>query len=346
MGSVNVYHMPVISPLMFPASGQATQNLSDSTSAVAVIFKASKSASITKIGAWQTAKTGTAPTYRFALEGVTDTRVPDGTVKGSTTAKKDQANPANGWTWYTLDTPFTTTQGQLYAATVRYLSGTVNGSNFATYAYCVVTERGGTPYSLSCATGTWTLSTRNLPSISIQYSDGSFEPYMGSLSSATITQWNSSSNPLQRGNAMTFTYGCTLSGVLCSIRIADASDFKINVYAGSNTTPIASITVDASQYAVGTGNAVAGLYLFDSPITVTPGTVYRFTIEPTTGTNIVTFWDIGFNESDGRIACFGPMYKTTSPSSISWSDSTSNAFCITPTLATIDNGESLLSYGS
>jgi hypothetical protein len=149
-----------------------TQALNATNNGAWAVYLAPKAGTITKIGVNFTAKTGTAPTYRFGVEGVTPTRQPDSTYKASGNAFVDAANPATGWAWRTLGTSVTVAAGDELAATVRYQSGTVDASNFSTIAVRMGTGTFLAPFAGTLTAGTNATVAGGLPCIALQYDDG------------------------------------------------------------------------------------------------------------------------------------------------------------------------------
>jgi len=337
MGTYTINPIPVAPLDIYPyATGQYTQALDATNDGVGAIFLAPKAGNISKLFCNITAKTGTAPTYRLGLETPTTTRQPDGTILGSGTAKVDLTNPSTGAAWRTLDTPLAVTAGQPLAITMRYQSGTVDASNFATVSYATqnFAQVFGLPYPLSLTAGTWARNVVQCPSLSAQYDDG--EAVCGMFTptaNATNSQWNSGSNPLYRGSKWTPPVGVRLWGVCVMIREPDNADFRVKVFEGSNTTPIlTSTTIDADVLSANN----AGIYVYRIPFTptqLTQDTIYRFVVEPTTTNNNSSFVQWPMIDASGMAAVWGGLSLTTSPSAISWTDT---ATTIAPVVPVID----------
>lgn len=131
----------------------------------AAIFQAEDTNAITHIGFRYGVRTGTPPTYVATLEGASATTGdPDGVdVGGASPTAKTFTPPADAtwdgtWQWIQLTNAFTPTRGQFLALTIRYSSGTVDGSNNSTFTTDVsnaTTAAVHFPYADRLTAGTW-----------------------------------------------------------------------------------------------------------------------------------------------------------------------------------------------
>ena len=153
------------------SSGTAFTNFSldANNDGVAVTFPAKTADAITHLGFRYGLRTGTPPTYIIALESPDPTSgKPDGTVLGGgSPASATFTPPADTtwdgkWQWIALANSYTPTRGQKLAMTIRYSSGTVDGSNFSSATYQVTnatTDSEGIPYYNLLTAGTWGSNT-------------------------------------------------------------------------------------------------------------------------------------------------------------------------------------------
>lgn len=122
---------------------------------------------ITHFGFRYGARTGTPPTYVLTLEGLsTSTGFPDATdVGGGSPTATTFTPPAdttwNGtWRWIALTNAYTPTKGQYLCATIRYSSGTVDGSNNSSFTVSLSSVGPAAfqvwPHRFTLAAGTWT----------------------------------------------------------------------------------------------------------------------------------------------------------------------------------------------
>lgn len=161
-------------PLPFePGVTAAAQNqVADANNdGVGWAFAAENTEAITHIGFRYGARTGTPPTYVLTLEGlVTTTGLPDGTdVGGGSPTAVTFTPPADAtwdgtWRWIQLTNSYTPTRDQKLAATIRYSSGTVDGSNNASFTRNYSNSLSWNfPYALTLTAGTWAVSANCLP---------------------------------------------------------------------------------------------------------------------------------------------------------------------------------------
>lgn len=328
-----IYPTPIATPQCRVTGIDGSNMLLDaSNDGAGAMFLAPKAGSITDLFLNIGAKTGTAPTYRFGLEGQTATRSPDGSILGGGTAKVDLADPAIASAWRTLDTPLTVTQGQALAAVIRYNTGTVGGSNNITVRVVATTVGSPVqPYGVLLTAGTWSQSSA-FPLMAARYSDGSVVHMMFAVASVTNNNVGSGSSPLQRGNKWTPQFSVRLTGVYLGIRPQNSSDFKVNVYQGATTTPILTQTIDPDVNWGSNASDNPGSSVPLTPTTLNAGTAYRFTVEPTTANTFSEFYSWTYIDESSKQATYGELIGTTSPSSIAWTDTLATVFPVVPVI--------------
>ena len=318
-------------PPLTVVSAVPTLALDSVTDAFAALFLAPKTGTINQIWVRCSAVTSS-PVYRAGVEGVSATKTPSGTYLSSGNAYVD-FTPTVGSEWRTLTNSVSVTRGDTLAATVRYQSGTIGGSNFATFASNITPQGFNNPHSayLSNTTGSWAIAT-NWPNIALQYDDGSVFGF--GADSVTSVSWNSSSNPLVRGNLFSPSVDCYLSGVaaLCRLQLSNASA-RVAIYDG--TTELESIT-HSFDLVSNTGNP--SIVYWPVRRLLSAGSSYRFTIEPTTASNLQTFYDIVFNSSLMQSTlCMGNLTKSTSTTrGGAWTDTANSVFSIWPIIGSVD----------
>lgn len=132
-------------------------------------MQAESADAITHVGFRYGARTGTPPTYVATLESLNgSTGKPDGTdVGGGSPTAATFTPPADAtwdstWRWVQLTNAYTPSRGQVLCPTVRYSSGTVDGSNFSSITRLVgnvlTATFGGFPSVFTLAGGTWSNS--------------------------------------------------------------------------------------------------------------------------------------------------------------------------------------------
>lgn len=315
--------------LNLPAVGQLLASTSFTTQAMnannnggGAVLIAPKTGTIDSIGTLITAKTGTAPTYRFGVEGVSSgARTPDGTYLASGNAYVDAANPATGWAWRTLGSSISVTAGNKLAATVRYQTGTVDGSNFATLAIRAssVFSNAFQPYGLALSSGTWSVSAAGPIVTALRYDDGTVIGMDPVSSLANLNTWNSGTSPLYRGCKFTPSVACRAVGLWLGFRIPDTFDFNIKVFEGASGTPIATLAINADEHWAATTPVAPGFFPL-SPLSLAAGTAYRFVVEPTTANNPTTAVEATLNDDGCLTAYAGDLCSTAGTSTPVWTD--------------------------
>lgn len=142
-----------------------TYSVDATNDGVGFVFQARDTNPITHLGFRYTLRTGTPPTQVATIEGVsTTTGLPDGTDVGggSPTAATFTPPASTAWDatfqWIALTNAFTPTLGAWYAGTLRYSSGTIDASNFSSYATHVTNFGFGgqsLPYAVRLTAGAW-----------------------------------------------------------------------------------------------------------------------------------------------------------------------------------------------
>jgi hypothetical protein len=173
-------------------------NCDASNDGVGWVFQAVGTDAITHLGFRYGTRTGTPPTYRISIQGVsTTTGLPDGTVVGGGTPASATFTPPadttwNGtWQWIALDNSFVPTADQEYALCIEYSSGTINASNFSS----MTTEDGSglipgsLPYAMQLAAGTWSKKFAGRPIFGVRTAASRYgQPYTGQYTTAISTQ--------------------------------------------------------------------------------------------------------------------------------------------------------------
>ena len=181
--------------------------LNQAGDALEFVFQVPKSMQILRVGILQGTITGTAPTFKASLQGVTN-GVPDGTIKGGGSPASVTFQPVSGgnnaFHWYTLANPYEATSGELLSLVIARDSGTIDGSNFATFRTTSnITPAPGLPYQISNENGTRTRNA-NTPIFGI---GGGYEgedlPYWYPLNTVANAAYNVDSTPDEKGTVFT-----------------------------------------------------------------------------------------------------------------------------------------------
>lgn len=294
-------------------AGLSESHVLDATDdGAAIMFNVGGGRVITHVGWNKTVNTGTPPTYRLALESGTATRVPDGTVLGTTTAKHDTlgATMSIGMNWYALDTPYTVAAGgKDIASTIRYLSGTVDASNcitLGTRSNVPHLQSMNAPYRVLLTAAAWGTGLAGAMG-GIKFDDGSVE--LGTIPAATVNNdvWNSGSSPRRRGNRLTITHAMELYYMMIGIRLPANSDWDLEVYKNGSGSTTFTKSIDGDVSLLGTAVGVIGMSV---PATdFAAGDVIDFILNPTTANSNTSMFGYTFPDTACRQAIYGDMYK-------------------------------------
>lgn len=257
------------------------------TDAVAITFQAVTADPITHLGYRSMDRTGTPPAQIIGLEGRNSSGFPDGTyLGGGTPASKIYTPPAdsswNGtWQWIALDNPYTPSRGQFLTMTVRYSSGTVNGSNCSGvfYTHGIRKLRRGFPKPMLCTAGTWANS--NAPAAyGYKTASGVYGQPCGTVSAGTAA----TTSGHRRTNYFTLPAGFgdtfQIAGVCFEFQIPAASGTtKVGIWNAAGTE-LSSVTMDTDDLVVNSSDGQVECYFQDSTLpTLVFGTKYYIGVE-------------------------------------------------------------------
>ena len=340
----DVGYIPLASPGPEPTGLYVTSlDMDNANEAIALVFIAPKTGSITKVGFNITTIDGAEPNYIIAIEGkAAGSKEPDGTpVGGGSPASVTTDSFVTDWQWKTLDNAASVTAGSEYTATIRYASGTIGASNAITVemARTAMALNWGAPYCTAAdASGVWdSTPASQIPIISVQYSDGQVLDSTCPYTTSSNAVWSTSGSPadLYRGTKWTPVFGCRVVGVFFTARIRDTADFKVHLFTG--TTSTASTTFDPGE--MGSGSNLVKLFFIPlTPTTLTADTAYRFVIEPINAVSQTTLTSTVFLDTDCRYAFYGDLQGTVSSDATptGWTDSTTTIWPVIPVIDQID----------
>ena len=311
------------------------QALDSSGDKIGCVFIApDDSQAITKIGVYCTALTGTSPTYRVVIEGYNATGgIPDGTDVGggSPTATTFTAVAAT-YHEITLTNAFTPTEGTAYAAVLEYDSGTIDGSNTASFTRSSgVPAIQGSPYCVSDTAGTWAKVNGVIPAITPVYANAFVVPGCATIKSVTTYTIGSGSNPDQVGNLWTVADTVDCIGARVEGRFSTTTaDWAVVLYDTDGTSVLNTVTVDG-ECTSGAGHNTFH-YVFWEPVTVTAAGEYRVVVKPTTAGTIRVYRPV-FASSAQRESFAGPLQATTKNDAAAWIDTAEDILSIIPILS-------------
>ncbi len=312
-----------------PLALAAVQNttLNSSGIAVAYIVQAESAGSLTKVRFRYGTRTGTPPTYVLTVEGLDTSGAPDATDKGGGSPTAKTFTPPADTSWdntiqeITLTNALTVAAGDFLAITIRYSSGTVDGSNNSSvtraYSSQLAGDR-GFPYNQSLSGGTW---TKNNQAANVAWLVGSTWHGMPVLSAYTTATANTAGHRSAMFITLPSGFGTTfdVAGLHILGKFGAAAGSTRFAIWDSGGTELAGKTVDADWIRSATGNAANRLF-FDSAVTLNYGSKYYIGYEVVSGTVYVS----GITGSDANdIACYpnGTTRGLATYNGSSWTES-------------------------
>lgn len=291
--------------------GGATNLVVDaSTEGLGFVFQANSADAITHLGFRYGARTGTPPTYVMTLEGIDASGLPDGAdIGGGSPTAVTFTPPADAsidgiWQWKTLTNAYTPSRGQFLAGTIRYSSGTIDGSNNSSFtrslANLQITTR-GLPYHLGLA-GTWTKQAT--PAVFGYRTASGRYGVIGISGYATVT-----ANTAGHMSGMFFTlssdWGDTFK--VAGIRMigklgAAGGSCKVGIWNTAGTL-LQSVTLDGDATGANgaSSDTQSDIYFSDATLaTLSYGTKYYVGIEVVSGTCSVA--GVNLTEAEDRSA--------------------------------------------
>jgi hypothetical protein len=260
--------------------------LNDTDNAVWAVFQSETVDPITHVFMRHASTTGTSPTYRASIQGVSATGMPDGTIKGGGSPASRAFSPtALSWgaatgQWLALDNAWTPTRGEEFAIYVTYDSGTVGAGNTSNITYVTNMPPSGKPYGGVFQTSYTKLD--GFPSLAYRTASGVFGLPIQAVSQQAY-QSGSAANEYGVRFVVPTVFGNTykITGVRLLCTLPANSTYSITLYDGggaSDTTVLQSM-VNADGDFTQSGNRQQTLLFTDSPLaTLTCGNIYRIAI--------------------------------------------------------------------
>lgn len=299
----------------------------DSTSAkVGFVFHAEEDATITHVGFRYTLRTGTPPTYKAGLQGVSvSTGYPDGTyLGGGSPASGTFTPPADTswdatWVWIALDNSIAVTRGQVLGLVVEHSAGTCDASNKSSITFTVSSGESSMPYSIY---GTWGRVTNYSV---FGYKSASKVYGYPCVTSIDGTERQSDTTPDEFGLKFNLDSDIcstfTVSGVEGTFNYAAGATTLMTLYDSANTV-LQQVTLDHDQ--MGTAGGRNGRLMFDESTltTLNAGSLYRLTFSPQSTTAGWMEYSHDFESDAGALAVpwGGQMCFTSRVDAGSWTD--------------------------
>jgi len=277
----------------------------------------------------------TPPTYTVSLQGVTSRGTPNGTVYGGGTAT-GTVIPAVGVNTVTFGTAYSGTPGDQIAIVINSASAAAGAT--ATIATRITNAGGtvGSPYAIQQSAGTWSVVTAGMPSIALLYADGTIGTSF--VCPSSLGSYSPVAGNYYAGNAYTSTISRVCNGVYLYARVFAGSDFTVSVFSGASTLVGTSTTFSVDKLTASAGQVFPIWVPLSASLSMAANTTYRFVINLTTANNFTTWVIPAFSSQAFREAYCGGMYATTSPSSVSFTDSLTSVYMIVPKFETETGG--------
>lgn len=313
----------------------ASHTVDANNEGVQFIFQATSTDAHTHIGFRYGSRTGTPPTYIGGFEGIdASTGLADGTYKGggspaSATFTPPASTAWNGlWQWIALSNSYSPAAiGEWLCVTIRYSSGTIDGSNNSSFTTNATNIIGGAnmgmPFAARNTSGSWAKQGQ-MPVVGVRTAgsrSGFIVESIYNTRSASTVGHRRALEFVVPSNATT-TYkvrGLRFTG---SIASAVGKAPVLGLWSASST--IQSKTLD-SDYPQSLASFQLHEIHFDGALTaLTPGTTYYCGLEVADATNgDVLINGVGFGAADDMGACpGGTAWRLASYDGATWTSDT------------------------
>jgi len=333
-------------------------SLNGSTDQLEWIFQGEAGVTVTKLGIRLGTITGTTPTYIISLQGVDGSGIPDGTIKGGGSPASATFSPsglgwaAGSWNWITLDNSYAIPDADTnLAIVVAYSSGTVDGSNFASFTSHAGVPDLGKPYAITNDAGSRSKVTASLP----VYGYASSSKAYGFPISAN------SSHAFNSGTGTADEYGVkfTLPADWCAtykvlgVRLLTgglvaAGSTLMQLYGGTDTTAAhstgatseatahQSVTLDHDHMATTGATWMEALFDESTLATLYAGATYRIAFQPQNTNNFTVIYQSVATASDWAALNGGEDFgKTQRLNAGTWIDTATDRIAMELILADI-----------
>jgi hypothetical protein len=336
---------------VFSSTGSTNFSMDGASDRAAIVFIAQETMTATGIMLRLGTITGTTPTYQVAIQGVTTSGVPDGSdISGSTaTFSPSSLSWANNTNRWITISGASLTAGTAYAIVLTYSSGTINGSNFASFAMVPTNAShalANLPYHLTDnSVGTYTkVGSNSWPFFGLRKSTSTWGGTLWS-SNASLSITTAGHRVAQKFVWPT-DYGASLAvrGMTVGAMAHQAAGSYTYAIWNAAGTAIASVVVDTDLSGT-TGTGRHFTVFFTSPATLTAGTTYYAGVENTGGTIEPAPRHFGHVDArDLEAYEFGSASCMSQWNGSAWSDTTTSIFGVELHLSdiTVASGGGLL----
>lgn len=323
------------------ASAVTNFALNQNTDQLEFVMQCPEDMTITRIGIRQGTITGASPVYIASIQGVDNTGIPDGTIKGGGTPASATFTPTSGnnntFIWVTLANSYAAVRGELISAVIAYSSGTIDGSNFVSFAVTsAVNGTPGRPYGIQNDNG-----TRTRVSTTALFGVGTASTVYGyPCNVATGTSHSSASSPdeyaLRLNIPTTICSTYKIRGAVWYGTTAATGAYDVKLYDTDGTTVLQQVSVDTDQDQSSAGSRRREIYFDETTLsTLNAGSNYRLSILPTTGSLTMNRLSV-LNSDEFDAFPYGTWAtSSTRTDAGAWTDSSLARNAINPIIADI-----------
>jgi hypothetical protein len=344
-----------VGPWMWPqpfisTPGFASLLLDAADEVCAGLIRIPRAGTITRVH-FRTVTVTTGATVNVRLETVDASGDPSDTLLAANTETTHVIADGDDNTWIrtgTLTASATVALGDLIAVVIENPTASPGTLNIAYSTSSGTVMSPGHPRVLG-PTRT-TVVDNAFPIFALEYDDGTFAIPAGSFplgTASTTVLMDTATNPDEVALYFTPQAKMRVIGWWAQFALAAGADYRVNLYASGNDTPLMSSNYDGDTVS-STGTRTISELFDDSPVTLSAGSTYRLGFLPTTA-NDVTLRYVEVNSSylnllDEFIGKKEMHYSarnrssTTDPDAAAWSETTNRRLQAGLIIDQIDDG--------
>lgn len=306
-----------------------TTNLNASGAKIGYHWQAPEACTITKVGFRYGARTGTPPTYKMRLFPLNSAGVPDLTDATTPEPSVTFTPPADAtwdstWRTVTLDNTLTLAAGDFWGAVIAWQTGTINGSNFSSFAssntgYGGGNTRCGYPVYSVYDGASWT-KLEQWPLCTYYSASQAYGlPTLTSYTTAIGSSGNRAALKFSLSSESLTSF--KLAGLRFHGAAPASGNWTIGLWNAAGTA-LQSLSIDG-DFSMAADRALCAFnYYFSGTLaTLTPGTTYYLGIQR--GTQDCTLYGINVNSTEEMRAFNGGQdWCLSTWNGSAWSDTT------------------------
>lgn len=316
-----------------PLSNSSSMLIDAADEVACYVFRIRKTGTVTRVQ-FLTGNVTTGATVDVRLETLNSSKQPSGTLFGTNTNVSHVIGNSDDniqLRTATLTGSASVTAGDEIAVVIVNPSssfGTINLASSGT----AFTPPGGFPKCFNPARNSIAGSDQMHPWIALEYDDGTFDFPLGSFPANLVTTitLTTASNPDEVALYFTPPVKMRVVGWHALMNLAAAGDFRVNLYASGNDTPLMTKDYDGDESTASTSRQITELF-GDSEV-LAAGTTYRLGFLPTTANSVILrYWECHssyLNLLDTTLGKQAMHYSarnrsgTTDPDAAAWSQTT------------------------